>query len=154
MGRLEQTNIAKSSQHRLKMLLNDIKNNRYRVNSILQQLNDADGDKDRIKDALEQLAREDLLSDEQFEKILELEDITLPAVADIIKGTKLGQGLKFLPRTIVGLTAKLPLLLEELSRTGQSRVKKEVAGVLEELLRQGGVSLHKYQEIKDENNIL
>ena len=78
----------------------------------------------------------------------------MPAVADIIKDTKTGQGLNFLPRTLTKLTKKLTLLLEELSKTGQSRVKKEVAGVLEELLRQGGVSLHKYQEIKDENNIL
>ena len=154
MGRLEQSNIAKSSQHRLEMLLNDIKNNRYRIYSILMRLNDADGDKDRMKDVLRQLAQEDLLSEEQFAQLMELEDLTLPAVVNIIKETKVGQGLKFLPRTITGLTKKLPLLLEDLTKTGHSRVKREVDGILEELLRQGGVSLHKYQEIKDEHNIL
>ena len=136
------------------MLLNDIKRNRHRVYSILIRLQNVLDDKDRIKDVLRQLAREDLLSEEQFEQIMEIEEFSLPAVADIVKGTKTGQGLKFLPRTIVGLTAKLPLLLQELQETGQSRVKNELAGVLEEPLRRGGISLKRYQHIKHENNIL
>ena len=136
------------------MVLSDIKNNRYRVYSILTRLNDADDDKDRIKDALQQLAREDLLSDEQFEQLMELEDLSLPAVADIIKETKVGQGLKFLPQTLSALTKKLLPLLEELVKTGHSRVRNEVSGVLEELLRRGGISLYRYQALKEEHNIL
>ena len=32
--------------------------------------------------------------------------------------------------------------------------KKEVTGILEELLRQGGISIKRYQDIKDEHNIM
>ena len=78
----------------------------------------------------------------------------MPAVVDIIKETKTGQGLKFLPRSIVGLSKKLPVLIEELVKTGLSRVKREVSGVIEELLRQGGITLKQYLQIKEDNNIL
>ena len=89
MRELESSHILRSKQHRLKMLLNDIKNNRYRVKSILTRLNDADGDKDRIKDVLRQLAQEDLChhSEEQIEQLIGLENLNLANVADIIKDT-------------------------------------------------------------------
>ena len=86
---------------------------------------------------------------------MELEDITLPVVADIVKDTKVGQGLNFLPRTLSALTKKLHLLLTSDSvDTKLSSVKREVAGILDELLRRGDISLKRYQHIKDEHNIL
>ena len=61
----------------------------------MTRLDAADGDKDRIADVLRQLARKELLSDEQLAEIMELEKISLSTIADIIKETKTGQGLKF-----------------------------------------------------------
>ena len=72
----------------------------------------------------------------------------------MVKETKVGQGLKFLPRMTDSLKKQLPLLLEEMVETGQTRVKKELEGILEELLRRGGISPHRYKAIKDEHNIL
>ncbi len=152
MSALESSSIAKSSMQRLRSLLNDIKNTRYRVKSVMERVKNANGD-DQLH-VLQQLAKEELLSDEQFQKMIELEDMTMPAVVDIIKETKTGQGLKFLPRSIVGLSKKLPILIEELVKTGMSRVKRELSGVFEELLRQGGVTLKQYLQIKEDNNIL
>ena len=63
----------------------------------------------------------------------QLENINLSPVADVIKDTKVGKGINFLPRTIVDLTKTLPLLLSELTETGMSDVKKEVAAILKEL---------------------
>ena len=83
-----------------------------------------------------------------------LKDITLPVVADIIKETKIGQGLTFLPRTNAGLLSKLDLLLEELEAIGDTRVRNEIAGILEELRQRGGISMARYMEIKNENNIM
>ena len=153
MRELESSHILRSKQHRLKMLLNDIKNNRYRVKSILTRLGDTHNKRD-VEHALRQLASEDLLSDEQYEKLMEIEEMDLPMVVDIVKETKVGQGVKFLPRVMDSLKKRLPLLLEEMVETGQTRVRTELEGILEELLRRGGISLKRYQHIKDEHNIL
>ena len=70
-----------------------------------------------------------------------------------MKETKIGQGLKFLPREMDTLKAKLPLLIEEMVKTGQTRVKTELTGILEELLRRGGIPLHRYEALKKEHSI-
>ena len=51
--------------------------NRYRVQSILTRFYDAQDARD-ISNILEQLVREELLSHEQFQKLLELEELDLP----------------------------------------------------------------------------
>ena len=53
--------IPKSKQHRLKMLLDDIAQNRHRVQSILRRFADAEGE-EQLSFTLEQLSREELLS--------------------------------------------------------------------------------------------
>ena len=78
----------------------------------------------------------------------------LPLVADIIKDTKVGQGLKFLPTKLNDLSKKLPLLLTELAEVGSLTIKNKITGILEELLRRGGISLKNYNAIREENEIL
>ena len=149
--KLEDSPISKAKQQRLKMLLNDIKNNRYRVYSILTRLHDAED----MSNVLPQLVQEELLSLEQYEKLAELKEIDLPTVANIIKQTKMVQGLRFLPRALGGLKKKLELLIGELAAdTGRARVKNELAAVLEELLRRNGISHKQYTSIKQDNDIL
>ena len=129
---IENSSITKLKQHRLKMLVDDINKNRYRVKSILTTLNNAQEDKQDIKNALERLAREELLSEEQFQKIGKLEEsFDLPAVALIIKDSKIGQGMEFLPRKMNDLVKNLQLLLEELTETGKSALGNKISGVLE-----------------------
>ena len=55
---------------------------------------------------LKQLAREELLSEEQYLKLAQIgiEELTSSRLADIIKETKIGQGRKFLPRKLNDLT--------------------------------------------------
>ena len=63
-----------------------------------------DDAEDNEQDFLKRLYREELLSEEQFEKLSALDDLAdLEAVTDIVKGTKVGQGLKYLRRTLDGL---------------------------------------------------
>ena len=92
------------------MLVDDINNNRYRVRSILTRLSNSQDD---IKTIAKVLAREELLSKEQFEKLTELEELDLPAVALIIKDTKIGRGIKFLPRKLSDLVKSLQTLHTE-----------------------------------------
>ena len=67
---------------------------------------------------------------EQFEKISELKNIDLSTIANTFKDTKVGEGINFLWRTIVGLTKTLPLLLSELTETGMKQIRKEIAAML------------------------
>ena len=77
----------------------------------------------------------------------------LPAVALIIKDTKIGRGLKFLPRKLSDLVKSLQTLLTELTETGSSTIQNNVRNVLEELLQRKGITQERYNSIKDENNI-
>ena len=123
------------------------------MKSILTRLSNTHHERD-VEHTLNQLVREDLISHDQYESLMALDKMDLPAVIEIVKDTKIGQGLTFLPRVRAGLKQKLPFLLEEMVKTGHTRVKKELEGVLEELLRRDGITHHKYQGIKDEHNIL
>ena len=101
-NQLENSKIPKSTQHRIKMLLDDIEKNRYRVEQIFQRLMDAE-DKNGMLTVLKTLVREGHLSGEQFERLVELEDPDLYTIKEVITNTKVGEGLKFLPRTISNL---------------------------------------------------
>ena len=87
---MENSPLAKSKVHRLKMLVNDIAHNRHRVQSIFTRLDDA-ADKDDWFILLKELIKNELLSAEQFEQLGEYEEIDLPAVAAVIKEKKIGQ---------------------------------------------------------------
>ena len=61
--------ILKSKEHRLKILLDEIAQNRHRVQTILIRMADADGEEDFT---LKQLAHKELLSEEQHFSLLML----------------------------------------------------------------------------------
>ena len=145
--------IPKSKQQRLKTMTGYIKNNRYRVHSIFTRLVDVQ-DKEDMLFILKQLAADELLSLEKFEQVYELEQMDLPTIALVIKDTKVGQGLKFLPRKITNLKEQLRIWLKHLVETVRSEVRNKVGVVLEELLRRNGISLERYTNIKEDNNIL
>ena len=90
--------------------MDDINSNRHRVQSIFMQFDDAQ-DKNEILFNLEQFVREELL--EQFEQLSELEDMNLPAIALVIKGTRFGKGIKFLPHNVSDLRNNLQTRLIE-----------------------------------------
>ena len=91
-------------------LTGDIKSNQYRFHSISTRLDDAQ-DKEDMLFILKQLVAEELLLPEQFEQLSELEQMDLPTIALVIKDTKVGQGLKFLPRKLNHLLKSLQIWL-------------------------------------------
>ena len=149
--------ILKSKQHRLKVLLDDIAQNRHRVQTIFQRLADAEGgEEQQLSFTLKQLALEGLLSEEQHLEVAEAlqnDDLDSSRVAEFIKNTKTGQGLKFLPRKLNDLVKSLQVWLEELAETGKTEVRNKVAAVLEELLRRKGISHERYTATKVNNHI-
>ena len=57
--------ILKSKQHRLKVLLDDIAQNRHRVQTLFRRLADTEGSEEQLSLTLKQLALGELLSEEQ-----------------------------------------------------------------------------------------
>ena len=95
------------------------------------------------------------MSEEQFKKLSALDDLTdLEAVADIVKGTKVGQGLKVLPRTLDGLHKSWQLLQKELHETGSAMIRNHLAAMLKELNEHKIVSDKLYVKLKEDNKIL
>ena len=147
--------IPKSNQLRLKMMLDDIAQNRLRVHSILRRLADEEGE-EQLSFTLEQLAREALLSEEQHLELAEAlqnDDLYSLRVA-VIKNSKVRQGLKFLPPKLNDQVKSLQVLLEELTETGENEVRNKVAAVIKGLLRRNGISLDQQTTIKEDNNIV
>ena len=99
-------------------------------------MDDAQG-KDGALTILKQLVREEFLSEEKLEKLSRFD---FPEITIVIKETKIGQGLKFLPQTLTDLTNNLQTWLEELVETRKMEVRNKVAAVLEELHRWKGIS--------------
>ena len=107
--KLEGSSILKSKQHRLKILLDGIAQNRHRVQTILMRMADADGEE---ASTLKTLPREELLSEEQHLKLADallIEEFNSSPLVDVIKDTKIGQGLKFVPRELADLMKHLQI---------------------------------------------
>ena len=99
MRRLQSSNLPKSKLIKLKLLVNDLEKNRLRINSILIRLNGVESE-EQFLEILKNLIREELITSEQYEDLKDNFIAELPVIADIIRDTKIGQGLKFLPRSM------------------------------------------------------
>ena len=122
---------SRGPSNRLKMLIDGINKNRYRIESIFRRLYEAQDDQLSI---LKGLVREGLLSDKQFEKLIELDVSDLPAVALVIKDMMVAQGVKFLPNTMKSLRESLCTLSKELIDTGLFLCLKNFTDVKESLI--------------------
>ena len=88
---------VRTKQYRINVLLDDIGKNRYRVEGIFKKLRNAD--RWSASNILQSPVREDLLSDEQYEQLVELEELDLETLKDVIISSKTGQRLSFPPRS-------------------------------------------------------
>ena len=141
---LENSSIPLSKLLRFRMLLNDIDDNRFRVQAIFRRLNEA-VDEDLV---LNQLVREHLLSPEQHEKLKT--DSDLNTIADVIKNTKVGRGLKVLPTTVDNLKTKLIGLIEDTTTKGLDAIKYELLAILDELLHKNGITKDEHASINND----
>ena len=94
ISRLESSSIKLSNLQKMKNILNGIRTTRDRVFKPLIRLHNAHVDRTDTQDVLKGLAREDLISDDQFLQLQELKDgFDLQAVVNIIKNSKTGHGI-------------------------------------------------------------
>ena len=100
------------------------------------------------------MAREGLISEEQFEKLSELENTEIETIATILKDAKIGQGIPFLPTTLTDLRAKFGTLWKEFTKDGKTVIKDKILPVLKELLRRGGITDKQYSTLLKEIDTL
>ena len=98
---------------------------------------------------LKTLVREGHLSDEQFEQLAELEDPDLHIIKEVITNTKVGEGLKFLPRTISNLRHTLQSLFTKLKESGSTLLKSKITTIMEELSRRNAIRVGEYENLKE-----
>ena len=91
---LDKSKATPSTLLRIKILLDDIDSNRRRIQEIFQRIDDAN---ENEEDIWKMLVREGLISDEQFEELKHLENTEIEEISNILKSTKIGQGIPFLP---------------------------------------------------------
>ena len=76
------------------MLVNDIAGNRVRVREIVRRFNQAGDDSKSRLWIIEQLAKEELLSEQQYFKLVEIiDEIDIKQLTGVIRETKIGQGM-------------------------------------------------------------
>ena len=117
---------------------------------ILTRLEEAEDEED-IVNTLEALRREDLISLEQYEKLM-VDDAAFDprTTVMIIKDTEVGRGLKFLPRKLTDLKNKIQSAINE-----ENISLKDILVYLDEMFRKNGISVNDYQSIKKElDNII
>ena len=104
------------------------------IQEIFQRIDDAS---ENEEDIWKRLVREKLISDEQFEALRNLENTEVEQISHILKGTKIGQGIPFLPTALRDLRHMFGKLWND-------GVKNKILPVLNELLRRGGVTIDQF----------
>ena len=148
--------ISKSKLHRIEMLLREISRNRARVQDILQRMDMVltDDVNEDVLRMLKLLTREQLLSEVQYLKLTEMEkDFDIDKLISVIKDTKIGRGLDFLPRKTNDLMDQLKVWLSDFAEEGTGVIRDKTLAVLAELLQRKAISQKEYNNIKTENNV-
>ena len=132
------------------MLLKDIHENKVHVDRIINQFIQAGDDLKSRESAIKRLAQENLLSELQFLEIQEnIDKMDVKKLIKIIKQSKIGQGVQFLPRLNSDLVHSLTDLLKTIaSNKSTADIEKVVKAILNELLHRNIITKGGYKKIK------
>ena len=138
--------IPKTDQLRFQILLRDLEDNRFRIERILTRLNSASTEEEYV-DQLGHLTGEKFLSMDQYDQLKKSSRANrdISHVANIIKMSKIGRGIKFLPRTRRGLYESLNSALDD--AVDKTMLKKEFLAILDELLHRKEIPKKDYEQM-------
>ena len=105
---------------------------------------------DNVEDIWKLLARQGLISDEQFERLSKLDNTDIETIARVLKGVKIGQRIPFLPTSLKGLRTLFGALWTEFTKNRSEMMKNKLLPVLKELLRPGGITDQQYSTLIEE----
>ena len=115
--------------------------NRRRIREIFQRIDDV---VDNEADVWKMLVREGLISGEQYEKLSALDSTDMGKIANVLKSSKIGQGIPFLPTSLSEVRAIFGKLYKKIEKDGSMMVRSKLLPILEELLRRGGITDAQY----------
>ena len=120
--------VRKSLLLKIKMLANDIAKNRVRVREIVRRFNQpGDDNKSRLW-IIEQLAKGELLSDQQYFKLVDIiDEIDIKQLTDVIRETKIGQGMNFLRRKTGDLIECFQEWMQEFVEKGGTVLENKIS---------------------------
>ena len=152
LSKLKESAIPRSKLLRVGMILKAIKRNRHRVSDILQRmvliLSDDQVSTEEISRALKNLIQEELINEEQFKQLTEMKDtLNIDKVISVIKTTKIGRGVNFLPRETKDLQHKLQVWSNAYQEEATSDLKQKIVSVLDELLFRRVISKQDFKDI-------
>ena len=143
------TKITKLDKLRFEILLTDLDRNRFRINRILMRLNGANSEENYINQ-LHSNAREKLISENEFDTLYSSRNKRdISNVANIIKLTKIGRGVRFLPRTTRGLYDSLNAIVDLVPNSSNLVLKMELFAILDELLQRKAITEKDYNIIRN-----
>ena len=149
--------ISKATLHRVQMLLREIERNRDRIQQVMWRISTVfgeDADDKEVLNMLKQLVKEELISHEQYTKLAAMKnELDLEKLVGVMKETKIGQGLDFIPRKTLDIWKKLSNLLDEINKEGQPEVRNELLALMNELLTRGELTKKEYDIVMSLNNI-
>ena len=142
--------LKKHELWRFGVILKDINNNRYRVNTILRQMIPVLIQKDvkpkEVWDRLKSLESNRLISREQFEVLeKDVDEMTIDNLVNELKSMKIGRGLKFLPTTIHGLHSKLKEWMNDFMKRPSNTLHCRILMLLDELLSRKNITRQDYE---------
>ena len=112
LKKLSSSGANRSELLRLTMALKDIKRNYYRVSDILRRMKVIFDDENRkvenVADGIKGLIRDELISEEQYDELMRIiNDLDMEQLIKVIRTTKSGRGIDFLPRDTKDLYQKV-----------------------------------------------
>ena len=101
------------------------------------------------------LKKEELLSEQQYLKLVdEIDAMDIKKLTDVIRESKVGQGMDFLPRKTDALIDMLQQLSEELVEKGGDFLKNKISSLLNELRQRKKISEERYEQLRQQHDIM
>ena len=112
LKKISSSGANRSELLRLTIALKDIKRNYYRVSDILRRMKVIFDDENRkvenVADGIKGLIRDELISEEQYDELMRIiNDLDMEQLIKVIRTTKSGRGIDFLPRDTKDLYQKV-----------------------------------------------
>ena len=106
---------------------------------------------EEISRGLKNLIREELISEEQYKALVDMiDDLDIDKVISIIKSTKVGHGIKFLPRETEQLHHKLQEWGNMYKEEATPDLKENIFAALHELLFRKAISKQNFKSIMED----
>ena len=94
----------------------------------MRRFNQAGNDSKSRLWIIEQLAKEELLSEQQYFKLVEIiDEIDIKQLTDVVRETKIGQGMNFLPRKTGDLINSLREWMQEFVEKGGTVLQNKIS---------------------------